>query len=458
MNKNTIVMKRLASLALVVLLSAGSVFAQGKFGADSAECVKYLSFYNDYYKQFNNKASANRGAAFEDAIRNWRKAYAICPGTASQNMFQHGSNLLLEQISRSSSDKAYVAALADSLITLQNQRLQFYPKSKNKVSILNNKGNYIVRFKGEDKNYVLNELEGIIAQLGGKTNPTLLVFYLQAAIDLYRAGEISADKVIEIYGKTGEVLDSAEAANEDEAATKNKVRSDLESLFAESKVADCENLINIFGPRYEADPDNVALITSIVKLMSGAEDCLDNDLYLRAVTSLHKNAPSYNSAYFLYKLHSSRGNTSEAVAYLQEAIDNPESGDEQDAQFNYEMANYCLKNGMRGKSFSAAQTAAQLGYGFTGKAYFLIGTLWGSTPCGGNEVTSRARYWVAVDYLQKAKNVDPSLEADANKLIGSYASYYPQAAEAFMYDLAAGQSYTVSCGGMTATTTVRVSR
>jgi len=35
--------------------------------------------------------------------------------------------------------------------------------------------------------------------------------------------------------------------------------------------------------------------------------------------------------------------------------------------------------------------------------------------------------------------------------------YYPEASEIFMYDLTAGQSYTVSCGGMTATTTVRVS-
>ena len=132
--------------------------------------------------------------------------------------------------------------------------------------------------------------------------------------------------------------------------------------------------------------------------------------------------------------------------------------DEIDAQYNYEMANYCLKNGRKSKAFSAAQLAAQLGYGYTGKAYYLIGTIWGSTACGGNEITRRAPYWVAVDYLQKAKNADPSLEADANKLIGSYASYYPPAAEAFMYDLTAGQSYTVSCGGMTATTTVRVSK
>jgi hypothetical protein len=35
--------------------------------------------------------------------------------------------------------------------------------------------------------------------------------------------------------------------------------------------------------------------------------------------------------------------------------------------------------------------------------------------------------------------------------------YYPEASEIFMYDLSAGQSYTVTCGGMSAFTTVRVS-
>ena len=43
-------------------------------------------------------------------------------------------------------------------------------------------------------------------------------------------------------------------------------------------------------------------------------------------------------------------------------------------------------------------------------------------------------------------------------MIGQASSYYPQVADAFMYDLSAGQAYTVSCGGMTATTTVRVAK
>ena len=53
---------------------------------------------------------------------------------------------------------------------------------------------------------------------------------------------------------------------------------------------------------------------------------------------------------------------------------------------------------------------------------------------------------------------DDSLTEDCNKLISAYSVYYPQKAEAFMYDVVDGQSYTVNCGGMRATTTVRTQK
>jgi hypothetical protein len=88
----------------------------------------------------------------------------------------------------------------------------------------------------------------------------------------------------------------------------------------------------------------------------------------------------------------------------------------------------------------------------------LMGTIWGSTVCGGNEIERRAPYWVAVDFMTKAKNADPALAEDANNYIRQYANYYPAASEAFMYDVVDGQSYTVSCGGMRAVTTVRTQK
>ena len=93
-----------------------------------------------------------------------------------------------------------------------------------------------------------------------------------------------------------------------------------------------------------------------------------------------------------------------------------------------------------------------------GKANMIIGTIWGSIVCPGNDIEQRAKYWVATDYMNKAKAADPSLAEDCNNYIAQYRVFYPQTAEAFMYDVTDGQSYTVSCAGMRATTTVRTQK
>lgn len=430
--------------AAAALVMSGSVSsAQGKYGADSAECIKYLSYYQEYYKQHN----------YDAALPNWRKAYKLCPATASQNMFVHGTTLMTRLYS-TTKDAAQRAAIADTVIALQDQRLATYPK--NKVSILNNKGNYIIKYKENDTQYIYKSLSDIIDEIKGEARPSLLVYDLQSSIKLYKDGVLSADSVISDYNKVIECISSAVPKNDEEAEQNASVKRDLESIFADSKVASCDNIISIFGPRFEENPNDQALVTTIVKLMNSAENCLTNDLYLKAVTSMHKNEPSAQSAYFLYKLHSSRNNVSDAVSYLEEAVAG--AGDENKAEYCYELANYALKNKMKGKAYDAARKAAELGNGFEGKAYYLIGSIWLSTSCSGNEIQRRAPYWVATDFFQKAKAADPSLSDDCNRMIGQASAYYPQVADAFMYDLSAGQSYTVSCGGMSATTTVRVAK
>jgi hypothetical protein len=119
------------------------------------------------------------------------------------------------------------------------------------------------------------------------------------------------------------------------------------------------------------------------------------------------------------------------------------------------MAAFCYKNGLRGKAYEAAKKAIEMDYGYAGKGYLIMGNLWASATCG-DTVDKWARYWAAADYYQKARNADPSVADEAASSLASVSRYYPEASEAFMYDVTKGQSYTVSCGGMTATTTVRV--
>ena len=160
--------------ASVAFLSAGlSASAQGKYGADSAECIKYLSYYQEYYKQKN----------YDSAIPNWRKAYSICPPTAAQKMFTEGSTLLTRVISKTK-DAAERAAVVDTLITLQDTRLQYYPTYKGASqapTILNNKGTYILNYKNADQQYVYDQMMDIISKIGSKARPNILFNAMQSS-------------------------------------------------------------------------------------------------------------------------------------------------------------------------------------------------------------------------------------------------------------------------------------
>ncbi len=424
-------MKRI-TLVLLTLAAAAfgtNVSAQGKYGADSAECIKYLSYYQEYYKQKN----------YTEALPNWR----------SQNMLLNGMTLIGKEIVKTKDAQAR-AAMIDTVLNLNDLRAQYYPKYA--VAAYNSKGQYITQYF-KDPQVVYEQLNKIIEINQEKTKPSLLLLDLNSAIELYKKSALGAEEVINTYQNAIALLDKA--GNEDDNA---KIKSDIEGLFITSQVASCDNLIALFTPRYEADPDNLDLVTNIVKMLGSTEGCQNNDLFLKAVTKMHKNEPSASSAYYLYKLHAAKDEPDTAIKYFEEAVSLCPDDDPVKSDYLIELATYCLKNNITGKAFDYARKAAELNPDHQGKAYYLIATIWGAARCGGNEIESRAKYWVAVDYLQKAKSADSSLTDDCNKLISAYSVYYPQKAEAFMYDVVDGQSYTVNCGGMHATTTVRTQK
>ena len=442
-------MKRIVLLIAVAasaLIGSSKVSAQGKFGADSIECIKYLSYYTEYYKQKN----------YDAALPNWRQAYKYCPPTARYSMLSDGTTLVRNLIQKNQNNPVYKAQLVDSLMTLYNQRVQYWPKYA--VSSLNNMALDMYNYMKDEPVKLLEGLNNVVAQTKEKTRPNIFLFQLNTAVDLYKLGTLDAESVIEIFEKGVEYLNEAPAKNDVEQRSIEKTLTDFESIFITSQVASCDNLITLFTPRYEADNQNLDLAKNIVRMMSLTEGCMDNDLFLNAVQTVYTLEPSHTSAYYLYRLYSSRGDVDNAVKFIEEAIAAEESDAAADANYLFELAAFSYKNGKNGKAFEAAQKVAELDPAMAGKAYMLIGTIWGSTVCGGNEIERRAPYWVAVDYMTKAKNAYPALADEANNYIRQYSSYYPQTAEAFMYDVTEGQSYTVSCGGMRAVTTVRTQK
>ena len=438
-------MKKLVIVILTIsaMFLTSNIFAQGKYGADSATCITNLSFYKEYVKQKN----------YDEALPSWRKAYKFCPPTANQNMLIDGTTLFRRLISQNAKNASYRAALVDSLIALHKTRAQYYPKYA--VQAYNNMGQDMYNFIKDNPQRLYDGMEFIINSNKHEARPSFLLYDLQAAIELYQGGKLDAETVINTYQRNSDLLEQIAPADDSEKNQLAGVKKDLGSLFAASKVASCETLIELYTPRLAAEPDNYQLAQSVVKTMSIAENCDNNDLFLQAVTTMNKLDPSPKSSYYLARLHSGRGNYADAITYLESALAGLEPGDEREADWTYELATICFKGGQSGKAFEYASKVAAESEELAGKAYFLIGNIWGSTRCGGDEIARRAPFWVACDYMNKAKAADPSLTDEANRYIGQYSVYFPETAEAFMYDITKGQSYTVVCGGMRATTTVR---
>ena len=436
----------LFAVAAMALMSGSKVSAQGKYGPDSAQCIKYLSYYTEYYKQKN----------YDHALPNWRKAYHYCPPSSRYSLLSDGSTLLRNLIQKNRNNPIYKAKLVDSLMTIYDQRVQYFPKYA--ISSLNNKALDMSNYMKDEPMKLLEGLTEIVAQTKEQTRTNVFVFQLSTAIDLYKIGMVDPETVIDVYDKGMEYLGKMTGKNDVETKNIAKTITDFETLFISSQVASCENLIELFTPRVNAAPNDLDLAKKVVKIMSNAEDCTNNDLYLSAVNTMYKLEPSANSAYYLYRLYAGRNDYNNAVKYLEEAISSKDSDAKADGGYYYELAVYSFKSRNNTKAYAAAQKAIELNPELAGKAYMLMGTIWGSTVCNGNDIQKRAPYWVAVDFMVKAKNADSSLTEEANNYIKQYSAYFPQTAEAFMYNVIDGENYKVNCGGMKATTTVRTQK
>lgn len=434
----------LLTLSLIIGMS-NSIFAQSRYGADSAECIKYLSFYLEYMKQGNLKEAAPL----------WRKAIKLCPPQANQNMLLDGMKILRMELEANNNNPIRNKELKDSLMLLHQARITTYPRYMTTATI--NKAMDMMKYSNQgEEQEVIDALVSAMDIAKGKTPVSIPVRYMSYVNTLYSAGKKSSEEVINAFEKatsTAQLIQSTKPSDDI-----NTALQDIENLFMQSGVANCDNLVALFTPRYEANPTDKTVLGGIVNMLSTSQ-CLDSDLFLKAVESLHKIESSHKSSYMLYQLYSQRNQVEEAGKYMEEAITLiGDTDNKQAADYYFELGTFYYKKGISSEAVKNAKLAAEKNPEIAGKAYFLVASVWGSMKCEGNEIEIRAPYWLAVDYMIKAKNADSTLAEEANKMIAQYCKYYPQQSEAFMFDILDGSTYTVACGGMRETTKVRTQK
>lgn len=445
-------MKRFSLFAflLIVFLSSPVRAQSPSLKGLSPECMKYLSYYQEDYKAKN----------YESAIVNWRKAFSSCPPTVSQNLYVHGTTMMT-RLYKETKDQGARTAIADTILLLQDRRMEAFPKKR--TDILNNKGAYIINYKKNDPGYVYNGLRDIVGQVGEEASNVILVNLFESSLKQFRQGKITKEDVLEDFSVVSAALDDKKPKDDTDRTAIDQAKGTVSALFADSGLATCDVLVQTFSSRLAADPENVSLVSRIVRMMNSIDDCSSNELYFKAVTTYHRLEPSYKSAYALFRMNVARDNVDEAVRYIEEAIDSEDSDAGTDARFLYNLAEYAYKNKLRQKAADAARRVIALESGYEPSAYIILGNLWASAQAS-EDVDKYARFWVAYDYYLKAKNAalaqgeteGEGVASDASRLAAGVMRYFPEASEMFMYDLTSGQSYSISLGGLSASTTVKI--
>ncbi len=440
-------------LLLLLGLFAGlfvseSTIAQDEpqFGKDSVTCITNNSLYYEFYKQW--KQSNYKNEAWKDVIVPWSWVFKNCP-RSYKNIYIHGEKLI-KQLIKTETDKEKKDKYIDTLMMVFDQRIKYFGQEG---YVLGKKGVDLYKYRPTDYEKAYEILKKAIGLTGNKTRGPVLIYYFRSAEKMVKAGKLDKSVLLDIYDTASDIIEYNIKNDPKKAANWEVVKGNIE--LSVEPYTTCEDLIDIYTPKFEATPNDIELLKKITKILE-KKDCTDSDLFLHATEHLHQLEPSAKSAELMGKMYVKKENWGKALEYFKQATELQEDPNKK-ADLFYLMAvvNFQQKKYPQARSncYNVLKYRPN-----DGKAYILIGNMYAlsAKSCGNNDLTTKVAYWAAVDKFIKAKNVDPSVADDANKLINTYSQYFPATETIFFYDLKKGDKYKVECW-INETTTVRTS-
>ncbi|MDR1129590.1 MAG: tetratricopeptide repeat protein [Prevotellaceae bacterium] len=436
-------MKTLKFIVFTLLISVSviNVSAQ-RYGKDSIECILNIQGYETEYRSKN----------YDAALPPWREVLRVCPPQASENVYIRGLTMMRYLIDKTS-DPVLKEARIDSLLMLYDKRIEYF-NVKNKTELLHNKAKELQNYRPDDHKAIYEAYKVVIKD--DKDIDLMAVARLMlSARELYEKKDISQEEFTDIYTKMSDLAELQVKASPDDTV-KMALKAAVESAFLTTDAADCENLVKVLGARFNANKDNEETVRMVVNLLSKKE-CTDTELYYEGVEAYNKINPSPAASYGLARVYYSKNDREKAMHFFKEATDT-ETDAESKSRYFYEFGSLFLKDGNRNEAVNYAKRAIAASPR-NGRAYLLLGTAYaGYQGCGDDEVGKRAIFWVAVDQFARAKQLDPSIAAEANKSIATYTQLFPTTEDAFFVNILDGQKYEVKCGPINETTIVRTKK
>jgi len=418
----------------------GSKYGKGK---DSINCIKNLSLYREFFKHNN----------YKDAIQPWRQVFGECPA-ASERMYVEGITMYRKAI-ESSSTVDRKEQLIDTLLLIYDRRMEYFGGEGN---VLGRKGIDILRYRRinaegsvnvDAVNDGYNALKRSIELQKNKTRDAVMITFISSSITLNQKGRLEDNQVIEDYFMATEIIDQLLK----KSSRWPKAKASIDDNMIKSGILTCDALNSYFQPQFEANKTDSEFLENVIRFYD-ASGCDRADLYVAASEQMYRIDPGPVSAHQLAILFIAKSDFQKAATYLKMSVIGEDTDDETRAEWYYELTVVCLANKDYCDAIAYAREAVVRKPNY-GKAYIALGdAIIASRDNLGSDFEKRTAFWVAADKYAKAKSVDPSVTADANKKLRDYAAQYPNHEEVFFRDMKDGDSYQVK-GCINEYTTVR---
>lgn len=409
----------------------------GRYGSDSLTCIMNISLYREFFKQW--KASDYKNETVNDVIEPWRWVFLNCP-KGTQNTYIDGVKIVSYLI-ENEKDPVLKNKYIDTLMMVYDQRIKYFGKEG---YVLGRKGVDLFTYRPQDTEQIYKDLKKSVELEGDNSAGPVLVWYMNAAVNMAREGKADSIVIFETYDVASEIIDHNIKKNETVPEEKKNweiIRGNIELIL--EPFATCTDLVSIYRKKFTETPDDVELLKKINNILD-EKKCQNDPLYFETTKRLYEIEPSPSSAYMIGKMLLNEGKYSEAIEYLKEA---DKMGDTTALQKSYKyisQAYRALNNFPSSRTYALKSAALNPS---DGEPYLVIGDLYAESAkeCGDNELTSRVAYWAAVDKYYKAKQVDPALADEADRRIAAYSVYFPTASTIFFYTLKEGDTYKVEC-------------
>lgn len=400
-------------IILPVALSGQGVIETGTaagIAQDSTGCPEKISLY----------MAARMNADPVAALGYWREALASCPDV-SEDIYTDGELMYREMFDLTAGPE-YI----DSIMMLLTQRSYYF---SNKPAHDLHKAELLLDLAGDDPEYLglcYNILMEASESYPDQMECSHFVRLATVAASLYAMGIIDAGEMGNAFVTSIGTVDYRIETGTGNCSNAGDLEN-METFYRTSGAMTCVGLETLYSGKVDRNFRDTLFISKVRNMLTEA-GCTGSDLSYNIAVKMFANDRSAANAVRLAELNLARNNTERAISYFTEAYNRDTTGTVRSAVL-LRVALMELEQGKRQEARDRAEHAYQLNRR-NAAALMLLAECYAGAEFG-NSFDNHTSYWVAVDYLEAAIKVDPSLRKVAEGKIRAYSKLFPTREECF---------------------------